>query len=54
MLDLIHRVYEADESFRTLNFMVHTRLYFSQIVLQIASGRGADLSAGNRSGREAT
>ncbi len=27
MLDLIHRVYEADESFRSLNFMVHTKLY---------------------------
>ena len=26
MLDLIHRTYEADESFRTLDFMVHTRL----------------------------
>jgi len=38
MLDLIHRVYEADESFRSLNFMVHTRLYFSQIVLQIFLG----------------
>ena len=31
MLDLIHRIYEADESFRSLNFMVHTKLYFSQI-----------------------
>ena len=38
MLDLVHRVYEADESFRSLNFMVHTRLYFSQIVLQICIG----------------
>jgi Ni/Fe-hydrogenase subunit HybB-like protein len=38
MLDLIHRVYEADESFRSLNFMVHTKLYFSQIVLQIFVG----------------
>ena len=38
MLDLIHRIYEADESFRTLNFMVHTKLYFSQIVLQIFLG----------------
>jgi Ni/Fe-hydrogenase subunit HybB-like protein len=38
MLDLIHRIYEADESFRTLNFMVHTKLYFSQIVLQICLG----------------
>jgi len=38
MLDLIHRVYEADESFRSLNFMVHTKLYFSHIVLQIFLG----------------
>lgn len=38
MLDLVHRVYEADESFRSLNFMVHTKLYFSQIVLQIFVG----------------
>ncbi len=38
MLDLIHRVYEADESFRTLDFMVHTKLYTSQLVLQIALG----------------
>ena len=38
MLDLVHRIYEADESFRSLNFMVHTRLYFSQIVLQICIG----------------
>ena len=38
MLDLIHRNYEADESLKTLNFMVHTRLYMSQIVLQIILG----------------
>jgi hypothetical protein len=38
MLDLIHRIYEADESFRSLNFMVHTKLYFSQIVLQLIVG----------------
>ncbi len=38
MLDLIHRIYEADESFQTLDFMVHTRLYTSQIVLQIVLG----------------
>lgn len=38
MLDLIHRIYEADESFRSLDFMVHTRLYFSQVVLQIVIG----------------
>ena len=38
MLDLIHRIYEADESFRSLNFMVHTKLYFSHIVVQIFLG----------------
>lgn len=38
MLDLVHRMYEANESFRTLDFMVHTRLYVSQIVLQIEIG----------------
>jgi Ni/Fe-hydrogenase subunit HybB-like protein len=38
MLDLIHRNYEADESLKTLNFMVHTRLYGSQILLQIVIG----------------
>lgn len=38
MLDLIHRIYEADESFRALDFMVHTRLFVSQIVLQIMIG----------------
>ena len=38
MIDLIHRIYEADESFRSLDFMVHTRLYMSQIVLQIIVG----------------
>jgi predicted membrane protein len=38
MLDLIHRIYEADESFRALDFMVHTRLYTSQVILQIGVG----------------
>jgi Ni/Fe-hydrogenase subunit HybB-like protein len=38
MLDLIHRIYEADESFRALDFMVHTKLFVSQIVLQILVG----------------
>lgn len=38
MVDLIHRIYESDESFRSLDFMVHTKLYFSQIVLQILAG----------------
>ena len=38
MLDLIHRIYESDESFRSLDFMVHTRLFISQVVLQIFFG----------------
>jgi len=38
MIDLLHRIYEADESFKTLDFMVHTRLFVSQIVLQIMLG----------------
>jgi Ni/Fe-hydrogenase subunit HybB-like protein len=38
LLDLAHRIYEADESFRALDFMVHTRLFFSQIVVQIIVG----------------
>ena len=38
MLDLVHRIYEADESFRSLNFMVHTQLYIPHIVIQICLG----------------
>jgi Ni/Fe-hydrogenase subunit HybB-like protein len=38
MLDLIHRIYEADESFHTLDFMVRTRLYFPHILVQIVMG----------------
>jgi predicted membrane protein len=38
MLDLIQRIYEADESFRSLDFMVHTRLWVSQVVIQILMG----------------
>jgi predicted membrane protein len=38
MLDLIHRIYEADESFKSLDFMVKTKLYTSQIVIQILLG----------------
>jgi Ni/Fe-hydrogenase subunit HybB-like protein len=38
MLDLIHRIYEADESFQSLDFMVRTRLYTSQILIQIVFG----------------
>jgi Ni/Fe-hydrogenase subunit HybB-like protein len=38
MLDLIHRTYESDESFRSLDFMVHTRLWASHVILQIFIG----------------
>jgi Ni/Fe-hydrogenase subunit HybB-like protein len=38
MLDLVHRIYEADESFKTLDFMVHSRLYFPHIIVQIVLG----------------
>ena len=38
MLDLVQRTYEADESFRSLDFMVHTRLWMSQVVIQIFLG----------------
>jgi Ni/Fe-hydrogenase subunit HybB-like protein len=38
MLDLVQRTYEADESFRSLDFMVHTRLWTSQVVIQILLG----------------
>lgn len=38
ILDLVHRIYEADESFRSLDFMVHTRLFLSQVVIQIYLG----------------
>ena len=38
MLDLIHRIYQSDESFQSLDFMVHTRLWMSHVVLQIVIG----------------
>jgi Ni/Fe-hydrogenase subunit HybB-like protein len=38
MLDLLQRIYEADESFRSLDFMVHTRLWVSQVIVQILLG----------------
>src|SRR5579871_2147250 len=43
MLDLLHRIYEADESFRSLDFMMHTKLFVSQILLQIFFGTVAPL-----------
>jgi Ni/Fe-hydrogenase subunit HybB-like protein len=38
MLDLIHRIYEADESFRSLDFMVHTSLWVPHVIVQILLG----------------
>ena len=38
MLDLVHRKYEADESFKSLDFMVRTQLYNSHVILQIILG----------------
>jgi Ni/Fe-hydrogenase subunit HybB-like protein len=38
MVDLLHRIYESDESFRTLDFMVRTHLYTSHILIQIILG----------------
>jgi len=38
MVDLLQRIYEADESFRSLDFMVHSRLWTSQVIIQIILG----------------
>lgn len=38
MLDLIHRIYEADESFVSLDFMVKSKLFLSHIIFQIFLG----------------
>ena len=37
-VDLLHRMYEADESFKSLDFMVKTKLFVSQVLLQIVIG----------------
>jgi Ni/Fe-hydrogenase subunit HybB-like protein len=44
LLDLLHRVYEADESFKSLDFMVHTRLYVSHVLIQIGLGTLAPIA----------
>jgi Ni/Fe-hydrogenase subunit HybB-like protein len=44
MLDLIHRMYEADESFQSLDFIVHTRLWTSQVLIQIIAGTAVPLA----------
>jgi Ni/Fe-hydrogenase subunit HybB-like protein len=38
MLDLIHRIYEADESFRSLDFMVHSSLWVPHVLIQLLLG----------------
>jgi Ni/Fe-hydrogenase subunit HybB-like protein len=38
MLDLIHRMYEADESLEIQGFMVSSRLWVSQVIVQIILG----------------
>jgi len=43
MLDLIHRLYVADESLQALDFMVKTKLFVSQIVIQIILGTAVPL-----------
>ncbi|HVL69821.1 MAG TPA: NrfD/PsrC family molybdoenzyme membrane anchor subunit [Vicinamibacterales bacterium] len=45
MLDLVHRIYEADESFRTLDFMLKTRLFMPHVVIQIILGTLVPLTA---------
>ncbi len=37
-LDLLHRIKEADESYKSLDYMEHTRLYLSHIVVQLLMG----------------
>ncbi|MGO4884920.1 MAG: NrfD/PsrC family molybdoenzyme membrane anchor subunit [Bryobacteraceae bacterium] len=44
MMDLIHRTYEADESFRSLDFMVHTRLWASHVIVQLILGTAIPLA----------
>jgi len=44
MLDLIHRIYEADESFRGLDFMVHTSLWIPHVIIQILIGTLAPIA----------
>jgi len=39
MLDLVHRIYESDESFRSLDFMDHTRCIFRTWWCRSCSGR---------------
>jgi hypothetical protein len=38
LLDLIHCICESEQSFRSFDFMVHAKLYFPHIVIQILLG----------------
>ncbi len=38
MLDLIHRAYEAEESFNVLNDLIHGRMFVSAVVIQLLLG----------------
>ncbi len=38
MLDLIHRLYEADESLEIQGFLISSRLFASQVIIQIVLG----------------
>jgi len=47
-----HRVYEADESFRSLNFLVHTQLYIPHISSDLSRHAHSDRPAGHHAGDE--
>ena len=54
MLGLVHRIYEADESFRTLNFMrPHQALLLADRSPDLYRNAGSDLPASDRSGHKA-
>ena len=53
MLDLVHRIYEADESFKSLDFMVQTRLYLADHRADHPRHAGADRPARAHAARQA-
>ena len=44
MLDLIHRLYEADESLEIQGFLVDSRLFTSQVIVQIILGTAVPIA----------
>jgi len=44
MLDLIHRLYEADESLEIQGFLVDSRLFTSQVIVQIVLGTAVPIA----------